>query len=85
MKLVAVGAVASTVVAGGGYALTRWAFRLGGVRSAGVLGGLQTQPAILGFANERTGYDARVPLGYALVYPAAMIIKVIAAQVLVLL
>ena len=85
LKLVAVGAVASTVVAGGGYALTRWAFGIGGVRSAGVLGGLQTQPAILGFANERTGYDARVPLGYALVYPAAMIIKVIAAQVLVLL
>jgi len=32
--------------------------------------------------NERTGFDNRVALGYALVYPAAMIIKILLAQVL---
>ncbi len=85
VRLVLVGAAASVVVALGSYALTRWVFKLGGVRSAGVLGGVQTQPALLGFANERTGYDARVSLGYALVYPTAMIVKVIAAQFLVIL
>lgn len=84
IKLVAVGAAGSVVVAAGGYVLTRWVFKLGGTRSSGVLGGIQTQPALLGFANERTGYDARVSLGYALVYPTAMIVKVIAAQILVL-
>ncbi|WP_245905950.1 aspartate-alanine antiporter-like transporter [Mycolicibacterium palauense] len=82
LKLVGVGAVGTTVLASGTYALTRWVFRLGGVRSAGILGGVQTQPAILGFANERTGYDARVSLGYALVYPTAMIVKVVAAQLI---
>ncbi|MCV7082113.1 AAE family transporter [Mycolicibacterium insubricum] len=85
VKLVGVGAAASAVVAVGSYALTRWVFSLGGVRSSGVLGGVQTQPALLGFANERTGYDARVSLGYTLAYPTAMIVKVIAAQVLVVL
>lgn len=83
LSLVGLGAAVTTVVAVGTYVLTRWVFRLGGVRSAGIHAGVQTQPAILGFANERTGYDPRVSLGYALVYPTAMIVKVIAAQLLV--
>mgnify|MGYP003341686041 CR=1 FL=1 len=36
-------------------------------------------PAVLAYANEVTKDDPRVNLGYALVYPAAMIVKVIAA------
>ena len=44
--------------------------------------GAQTQPAILAFANERTGADPRVALGYAMVYPVAMIVKIFIAQVL---
>lgn len=48
----------------------------------GVLGGAQTQPAILAFANERTGFDMRVGLGYALVYPAAMIGKIVVVQLM---
>ncbi|WP_088320861.1 aspartate:alanine exchanger family transporter [Kineosporia sp. R_H_3] len=51
-------------------------------RLSGVLGGVQTQPAVLAFANERTGFDTRVALGYALVYPAAMIVKIVLAQIL---
>ena len=45
--------------------------------------GAQTQPAILAFANERTGFDTRVGLGYVLVYPIAMIAKIIIVQFLV--
>jgi putative transport protein len=60
----------------------RRGFTMGATRLSGVLAGSQTQPAILAFANERTGYDARVALGYALVYPAAMIAKILLGQVL---
>jgi putative transport protein len=51
-------------------------------RLAGIVAGLQTQPAVLAFADERTGFDTRVALGCALVYPAAMVVKIVLAQVL---
>lgn len=51
-------------------------------QTAGMLGGAQTQPAVLAYANEQTGSDMRVGIGYALVYPAAMITKILLAQVL---
>jgi len=56
--------------------------RVGGMSGsalAGALGGTQTQPAVLAFANDRTGADPRVSLGYALVFPVAMILKVLLA------
>ncbi len=59
--------------------------RLRGVQPghlAGLLAGTQTQPAVLAFANERSNHDLRVGVGYALAYPAAMIAKIIIAQVL---
>lgn len=62
--------------------LGRLVHRVDATRLAGMLGGAQTQPAILAFANERTGFDNRVALGYALVYPAAMIAKILLAQLL---
>jgi putative transport protein len=47
----------------------------------GMLAGLQTQPAVLGFALEQTHND--LPnIGYATVYPVATISKIIFAQVL---
>ena len=50
----------------------------------GVLAGLQTQPAVLAYATEQAGEE--LPnLGYAAVYPMAMISKIILAQVLVIL
>lgn len=58
------------------------AFGLGGPRLAGLVAGAQTQPAVLAFAQERTGGDQRVALGYALVFPAAMITKILAATLL---
>jgi putative transport protein len=50
----------------------------------GILAGLQTQPAMLGFAVEQTKND--LPnVGYASVFPFATILKIILAQVLFLL
>jgi putative transport protein len=49
----------------------------------GMLSGQQTQPAVLGFANEQTGND--LPnVGYATVFPLATIAKILLAQVLLL-
>lgn len=48
---------------------------------AGTLAGLQTQPAVLGFALEQTN-DETPNIGYATVYPVAMIAKVLLGQVL---
>jgi putative transport protein len=59
-------------------------FGLGGGRAAGTIAGAQTQPAVLAFAQERT-QDQRVGLGYAMVFPAAMITKILCAQLLTLL
>lgn len=50
---------------------------------AGQVGGAATQPAVLAFANTRTEFNNRVALGYALVYPAAMVAKILLAQLLV--
>lgn len=47
----------------------------------GTLSGLQTQPAVLGFASEQTGNE--LPnIGYTIVYPVATIGKIIFAQLL---
>jgi putative transport protein len=50
----------------------------------GMLAGLQTQPAVLGFALEQTGND--LPnIGYATVYPVATITKILLAQLVLIL
>lgn len=50
----------------------------------GMLSGLQTQPAVLGFAVEQAEND--LPnIGYALIFPVATITKIIVAQLLLLL
>ncbi len=49
---------------------------------AGVIAGIQTQPAVLAFAGERTTDEHEVNLGYASVYPLAVIAKIIVAQVM---
>jgi putative transport protein len=56
--------------------------------TTGVLAACQTQPAVLAFAAERaekaqSGGETAVNLGYATVYPLAMVAKLVAAQMLV--
>lgn len=48
---------------------------------AGMLAGLQTQPAALAFATDQSGDDLPA-LGYAAVYPTAMLVKILLAQLL---
>lgn len=50
-------------------------------RAAGMLAGLQTQPAVLGFASESLKSE-EPNVGYATVYPVATIVKLILAQLL---
>ena len=50
----------------------------------GMVAGMQTQPAVLGYALEQTGND--LPnIGYASVYPVATIGKILAVQLLLIL
>ncbi|MDD2542018.1 MAG: TrkA C-terminal domain-containing protein [Desulfuromonadaceae bacterium] len=49
----------------------------------GVLSGLQTQPAVLGFAVGRCGND-RVEAGYTAVFPLSMLLKIVFVQIFLL-
>jgi putative transport protein len=82
LRILLLGAIVTCVVGGGLIVVMRRFFHVGGTKLSGMLGGAQTQPAVLAFANDRTRNDARVALGYALVYPAAMITKILLGQIL---
>ena len=66
-------------------------FMLGGARMlhlpahtlVGVLAGMQTQPAVLAYASGEIEDERALSLGYASVYPLAMIAKIVVAQVLI--
>ena len=81
-KILLLGMMITTIMGAGIYCVMRWMFRMGGTKLAGFIGGAQTQPAVLGFVNSRTNSDPRVALGYALIYPVAMIGKILTAQIL---
>lgn len=51
--------------------------------TGGILAGVQTQPAVLGFAVGRCGNE-RVEGGYAEAYPLSMLLKIVLVQVLLL-
>lgn len=81
-------AVAAIVVVAATAAMFVFAGRrllgLGGARLTGTLAGLETQPAVLAFANEQTD-DDRVSTAYAIVFPVAMLLKIVLAQLVALL
>lgn len=81
-KVLVLGALLTTVAAVAIAFVGRSVLKTNSRQLAGMLAGAQTQPAVLAFANDRTGFDPRVGLGYALVYPAAMIAKILLAQVI---
>jgi putative transport protein len=81
-RILLLGMLITVSVSVGMFVVMRRAFSLGRTRLSGVLAGAHTQPAVLAFANGRTGYDSRVAHGYALVYPAALIAKILIAKVL---
>jgi putative transport protein len=53
------------------------------IYTAGFFAGVETQPAALAYVSNRTGGDDRVTIAYALAFPAAMIAKIVAVQLLV--
>ncbi|MBQ6243444.1 MAG: putative transporter [Bacteroidales bacterium] len=64
--------------------LARWVFHLNFYQICGLICGSATNSTVLSFAEERFGSD-RVAVGFATVYPLAMFLQVLAAQVLILL
>lgn len=82
LQILLLGMMVTVIVGGGFYLSMRLFTSTGGTRLAGALGGIQTQPAVLAFANDRTSFDPRVALGYAMVYPVAMVAKIFVGQVL---
>jgi putative transport protein len=50
------------------------------VETAGMLAGIETQPAALAYSLDRTGGDERISRAYALVFPMAMIAKIVVVQ-----
>lgn len=63
--------------------LGKWLFNLPYSLLIGMLSGLQTQPATLAYANE-TMNNPGPNLGYSVIYPTAMIMKIILGQVILL-
>jgi putative transport protein len=80
--LVAGGAIAATFAALIAV-VAQIAMRQSPGATAGTFAGIETQPAALAHAADRTSGDERVNAAYALVFPVAMIVKIIAVQFLV--
>ena len=76
-KILLLGIIITTLVAFGFAFVMRRFLHVGATKTAGAMAGAQTQPAVLAFVNNRTSTDQRVSLGYAMVYPAAMIAKIL--------
>jgi putative transport protein len=75
---VAVAATASLVTVLGGALL----LRLPVPALAGIVSGMQTQPAVLAYASEQHADDTEVNVGYATVVPLAIIAKIVLAPAL---
>jgi putative transport protein len=83
LELVLVGAIVSTSFALVIPLVIELVLRRDTVETAGFFAGIETQPAALAYAVDRTAGDDRVNLTYALAFPAAMIAKIVAVQFLV--
>jgi putative transport protein len=83
LKLMAAGAVCSLAFALFVPLVIEVVLHKDHVATSGIFAGVETQPAALAYAVERTGGDERVNMAYALAFPAAMIAKIIVVQFLV--
>ncbi len=82
LTIAATGTVVTAVSVGLALLVGLRLLRLDVPALAGVIAGIQTQPAVLAFAGERTDDEHEVNLGYASVYPLAVIGKIVVAQVM---
>ena len=62
----------------------RYLFKLNYYTLAGVLSGSMTDPPALAYSNDLTSTDAPA-VGYATVYPLTMFLRVLTAQLLIIL
>ncbi|MGD9702035.1 MAG: aspartate:alanine exchanger family transporter [Acidimicrobiia bacterium] len=82
LELVVAGLVVSALFAGAIPLAVEVVLRRNVLDSAGMLAGIETQPAALAYVGERTVGDERVNQAYALVFPVAMIAKIVIVQFL---
>lgn len=82
-RIALLGVMVTTIAALSYVVVVPLVHKIKGTQLAGLIGGAQTQPAVLAFVNDHTGFDTRGGLGYALVFPIAMIAKIIIAQLIV--
>lgn len=79
VQVLVLGAAITATVVVGTLLVGRWLLGVPLSVLVGILAGIQTQPAVLAFAVEKTGKD--LPnVGYATVFPLAMIAKILLGQ-----
>jgi putative transport protein len=81
-KMMLLGACVTSVVTVGVLSIGVRRLRLSYAGVMGLVAGIQTQPACLAYANERTSSNAP-NVWYASVYPVSMIAKILLAQSIV--
>jgi len=82
LGLVAAGAVITTAVTVTTILIGHKYLRLPMAAIMGIMAGMQTQPAVLAYANQQT--ENELPnIWYATVYPASMVAKIFLAQIIV--
>ncbi len=82
LTILAAGALVTSAATAAALLLAIKSFKLPMPAAMGMMSGLQTQPACLAYANQQTGGD-QPNIWYATVYPAAMVMKILIAQVIV--
>jgi putative transport protein len=83
LELVAAGTVVAVLFAASVPLVITLVARRDAVEAAGMLAGIETQPAALAYGLDRTANDDRISRAYALVFPVAMVTKIVVVQLLV--
>jgi len=83
LELFAVGALVTLLTSAVALWLLARLGRAGVIQSLGACSGTQTQPATLAVAHEISGHSEETYVAYAIVYPVAMLGKILLAQLLV--
>ncbi|MCB0520632.1 MAG: transporter [Lewinellaceae bacterium] len=80
-RMILLGAIITILTVAIGLLVGKLVFKIPYNLLMGMLSAMQTQPACLAFANEKDESGA-ANIGYATVFPTAMVVKIILAQVL---
>jgi putative transport protein len=81
LQMILLGAIVTISTAGLAMVVLRLFFKMPYNMLMGVISALHTQPACLAFANEKDDSGA-ANIGYATVFPTAMVVKILLAQVI---